>query len=81
MLEFLGQSRKRFGEYGKEFHMDRWYYPMVWFIRPVWSWMGWLLALIVIIGAISSITTTSFAVEKKIVKAVLTTEEEKRFQN
>jgi hypothetical protein len=85
MSEFLGQSRKRFFDDEFEYRSDgprmRWYSPLVWFIRPVWSWLGWILAVIIIImivGAISSATTTSFAVEKKMIQAVLTEEEEKK---
>jgi len=66
----------------RRFRMNRWYSPIFWFIQPVWSWLGWLLAFIIIImivGAISSITT-SVAIEKKMVQAVLSTDQEEKKQ-
>ena len=81
MSEFLGQSKKRFLDFDYGPRMNRWYSPIIWFIQPVWSWLGWILALIIIImivGAISSAARTSVSVEKKMIQAVLTDEEEKK---
>ena len=84
MSDLLGQSKTRFLDFDYGPRMNRWYSPLIWFIQPVWSWLGWLLAVIIIImivGAISSLTKTSFSVEKKIVQSVLSTEEEKKQLN
>ena len=57
----------------------RWYSPGSWFRG--WSWIGWIVAFFIfvaIIGAISGSGSTTPAIEKKMVQAVISTDKKKK---
>jgi hypothetical protein len=57
----------------------RWYSPGSWFRG--WSWIGWIVAFFIfvaIIGAISGSGSTTPAIEKKMVQAVISKDKKKK---